>query len=171
MIQMLYLAKVLYALTPVGQLSNIAFLGTLVGAAVLDKVELEAVQDGQKKGINSVEELFSEKIHGTIEPIFPAKVVVEELPAGFEKAFGHSVCGDVLWKMSEWNDFWRWVSVLLHNSHSQEKIPVGRDGLWLIEVGKTRWADEVQRRKAFATGAKYKEIWDVVGMWPKQSSV
>jgi len=137
---------------------------------VIDDTELYISDIRQENGFNEAEERFSDRVHGTIEMIFPARVVAEELSAGFEKAIGHNVCGDVLWKLSEWNDFWRWAHVSAYNSHSQEKIPVGRDGLWLIEVGRKRWADDEMRVAAFATGAKYKEIWVPLGMWPEQSS-
>jgi hypothetical protein len=162
--------KMLFYVTPAGLIVKALDTGISKMSSIVNEIELRHLHDEQKKGINLVEEVFSEKTHGTIEPFFPACVRLEDLPGGFEKAVGHEVCGKVLWKISEWNDFWIWVQILLHNSSSEERQPLGRDGLWLVAVGRERWADEEMQAKAFATSEKYREIWEAQGMWREQSS-
>jgi hypothetical protein len=171
MIGLWYIFKVVAGLTPAGAITVVVSAASWLAKTAIDEFELKTLKKEIDLGILKSEELFSEKVHGTTEPIFPAVVKPTDLPPGFEAAVGHKVCGEMLWKISEWNDFWNWVGLLLHNSNSQQKIPVGRDGLWLVEAGRKRWADEEKRRSAFATGAKYKEIWEAVGMWSKAKVV
>lgn len=156
--------KVLFDFSPIGLAAKTVVSVLKAVNAFTVKTEIAMRDDELRKGINKVEEKFMTDTYGTVEMFFPARVLEEDLPLGFETAVGVKVTGSFIWKMSEWNDFWRWVSVLHHNSLHDEKVKLGRNGAWLVEIGKKRWEDAGLRKHANEMAVKYRYLWVASGM-------
>ena len=116
-------------------------------------------------GLNRREEAAHIKQHGTAEPLFPARIREGDVPADFETKVGCRICGLFVFKPSEWHELWDWVGAKMRQCDGDNSKPEGRDGYWLLQVGRARWEDNTIRTKAVETSAKHVAEWVALGMW------
>jgi hypothetical protein len=121
-------------------------------------------------GINRSEDAFHLAVHGTYEPLFPASLRKENLPDRFEEVFKVEATGEFLFKISEWNELCDWVEQKTRRQNGEEAKAEGRDGRWLLHIGRERWKDRDLRAKAFESSKKFSDVWRQTGMWEEQDS-
>lgn len=144
-----FLADVLFRSTPAGKI--FLALETMVRAHRLF-VFGEAVKkhsENEDLGLNQAEERYHQELHGGAERFFPFELQLSGFPEHMDKVVGEDFSGQFVFKISEWNELIHWFEVLFHNAVEEKKYRVGRDGRWLLRVGRERWRNERWRKAAF----------------------
>lgn len=166
----LFLTRALYKLTRLGKaVQKVKYVATGIQVDALTR-KLKRLRHEADLGINRSEEAHHLKTHGTVEPIFPARIRETDLPAKFETVFQVRVVGEYLFKLSEWNDVWEWILQKALRQNGQPSRAEGRDGFWLLHIGRERWGDSELRVKAFKNAEKFAELWRKTEMWEQQDS-
>ena len=158
MLGFLMLHRLVFKMTPVGVAAAAARTGLGAVDLFLTKEKLSSLEDELKKGVNPAEETHHQKTHGHAEMFFPFRLSLSSFPENLEKVVGESFAGDFLWKLSEWNELARWFNVLFQNAQTGGHLKVGRDGRWLLQVGRERWADAEWKKQAVAARDANPEI-------------
>jgi hypothetical protein len=153
--------------TDAGKAYRMVKQAKLVTSAFVRKEKLKKLRRELELGINR-EEAYRLKTRGTVEVLLPARMQPDDVPAGFEAKEGVKLLGSFIFKVSEWNELWEWIAGCLAKGTEFER-PIGRDGRWLLIVGRRRWRDDEVRKQAWANAAKVPQIWESSEMWSKNS--
>lgn len=133
-------------------------------------MRLQKLRQELEMGLNRREDADHVKRYGTVESLYPARILAEDLPAGFEQKTGIQAVGSFVFKPTEWNDLWSWIDRKIEQSHGDLSNAEGRDGRWLLSCGRKRWENELVRKKAEENSRKDREFWLATGMWREQES-
>jgi hypothetical protein len=112
---------------------------------LVKKERLGHIEREQYLDINRDRRRWEGERYGAVEVFLEFHIAPEDLP--HTEAF-HWAIGDFVFKTSEWVDLWNWLDVKTWNATNEEKMNIGVDGHWLLEVGRRRWADESVRNEA-----------------------
>lgn len=149
MLGLLTLARLLFRATPMGMAYS-TFRNTMyVTDLLFDLALANEVQEKAKKGVNREEEKHHQETYGGTEPFFPFFVDRDDFPEPLAVHIGE---GNFIWKTSEWVEFLQWVGAVLSDRD------MGRDGQWLMKVGRERWEDSKWRREAFENVQRNPEL-------------
>jgi hypothetical protein len=151
MFGLLTISRLLFRASPLGPAFSL-FRNGLYAADLLFDLAL-AFQDKElaKKGVNREEEKHHQATYGGAEPFFPFFIDKSFFP---EEWKDHLADGNFIWQESEYVQFLQWAKVIL----SPQKLNMGRDGQWLLKVGRERWEDLKWRKTAFENVATHPEV-------------
>lgn len=170
MLGLLAVGKMLFKASKLGHAASVVKHTTKAIDLTIRTNRLAEIEQELQKGINRAEDKWSEEQYGGVEPMFAFQITSDEIPDGLEVALGIDVVGFYVFRLSEWTDLWRWLTIIINNLTTEVRMKEGRDGRWMLQYGKARWEDETIKAVALANVDKHERILRHVEGVVRQSS-
>jgi hypothetical protein len=145
MLGLLAVVRLLLRATIPGKIERMVAGWAETADVLVKKEKLGHIQREQYLGINRDQRSWESERYGQVESFREYHISPEDLP--HPEAF-HWAVGDFIFKTSEWVDLWNWFDVKVWNATHPDKMTIGVDGHWLLELGRRRMEDELVRREA-----------------------
>lgn len=145
-----FLRERLFRSTPAGKIFSVLEMAVKAHRLFVFSEAMRQHAEDAQVGLNHEEERFHVEKHGDVEHVFPFELELSSFPEHMERLVGEDFSGRYVFKLSEWNDLVRWFEVIFHNAVSDEKKMPGRDGRWLLHIGRERWNRDEWRETALA---------------------
>jgi hypothetical protein len=149
MLGFLTISRLLFRASPLGPAFSVFRNGLYVADLLFDLALAFKEKELAKKGVNREEEKHHQATYGCTARFFPFFVNREDFPEPLAIRIGE---GKFIWQVSEWMQFLQWVSASLLDKTQ------GRDGQWLMKVGRERWEDPKWREDAFTNVKLHPEV-------------